>query len=577
MSSDARECPRVTDGRNGFLRKIVTAERLREIMRDARQDDGTGSAAPTFVQCHGCFDIVHPGHIRYLQFARDQGDRLIVSITGDAAIHKGATRPYIPQELRAENLAALEFVDYVVIDPHPTAAPLLGALRPDIYVKGEEYATSSDPRFAEERRVVESCGGRVLFSSGQVVFSSTRLAETLQASEEPRRLEVICKRHEITLHRLRALMDRMSRQRVLVVGDACLERYIFCGEAAMAGEAAHLSLTALERVDQLGGAALLAAQAASLGARVTLATNFAEDEPSCVVLQRLRSLGVGLVSIQPRAELPVRSRFLVDDQKVFRVDRGAARPLDSHFERRARDVLSEVSKQADMILFLDAGYGLLTAALLQKVLPELRRRVAMLCGGSTEPLGTVSSFRDFDMIGTSERRMRMILGDPSGGLSSLAYRMMDQTQSTQLIVTMGRRGTVVFDRPTHDRKDRHWQDRLRSEYLPSPPVHVADRLGESETVLAASALALACGATLMQAAYLGEAAAAVQIGRLGTTPVDVDTVGRYLAGRPEIAGDHPLAQPGGVRCAGAPAMRTAVRDAGTHARQTAAAPEFLGV
>src|SRR5688572_26138252 len=73
------------------------------------------------VQCHGCFDIVHPGHLRYLRFAKSQGDVLLVSITSDRHVGKGAERPFVGERLRAESLAALEAVDYVVIDDHEWA------------------------------------------------------------------------------------------------------------------------------------------------------------------------------------------------------------------------------------------------------------------------------------------------------------------------------------------------------------------------------------------------------------------------------------------------------------------------
>ena len=112
-----------------FQRKIVDHDRLLEVVREAR------AAGKTIVQCHGCFDIVHPGHIRYLEFARRQGDVLVVSVTGDSDVSKGASRPYIPQELRAENLAALMFVDFVIVNTAPTAEGLLDRLRPDFYVK----------------------------------------------------------------------------------------------------------------------------------------------------------------------------------------------------------------------------------------------------------------------------------------------------------------------------------------------------------------------------------------------------------------------------------------------------------
>src|SRR5512146_804676 len=131
-----------------YTRKIVNRHELIEAARAAQ------AAGHTVVHCHGCFDIVHPGHVRYLEFARRQGDLLVVSLTGDSQVNKGDQRPYIPEELRAESLAALEVVDLVYINPDPTACGLLHDLRPDIYVKGREYEHSADRGFLAERHAV---------------------------------------------------------------------------------------------------------------------------------------------------------------------------------------------------------------------------------------------------------------------------------------------------------------------------------------------------------------------------------------------------------------------------------------
>src|ERR1700733_2232793 len=126
-------------------RKIVSLEGLVGMRGTAR------AGGKTVVHCHGCFDIVHPGHIRYFQFAKQQGDVLIVSLTGDPHVGKGEGRPYVPEELRAENLAALEFVDWVYINPTQTAVELLGKLKPDIYLKGREYEYNNHPGFVKEK------------------------------------------------------------------------------------------------------------------------------------------------------------------------------------------------------------------------------------------------------------------------------------------------------------------------------------------------------------------------------------------------------------------------------------------
>src|SRR5437764_11115255 len=99
--------------------KVCNLKRLLQLRLKAR------AQGKTIVQCHGCFDIVHPGHIQYLQFAKAQGDILVVSVSADPQVNKGADRPLIPDDLRAASLAALECVDLVYVNPHPTAVELL--------------------------------------------------------------------------------------------------------------------------------------------------------------------------------------------------------------------------------------------------------------------------------------------------------------------------------------------------------------------------------------------------------------------------------------------------------------------
>jgi len=259
-----------TKTRPGFERKILSLETLLTHRKAARQ------AGKTVVQCHGCFDIVHPGHIRYLQFAKQQGDLLVVSITGDPHVGKGEGRPYVPQELRAENLAALEFVDYVYVNPVPTAVELLVALQPDIYIKGREYERNQHVGFLKERHTVEGYGGRVIFSSGDVVYSSSHIidnyAQRLDLEQE--KLGLFCQRYDITRQSLGRLLDAMLDRPYVVVGDVIIDRYQYCDAADISSDAPVMSLVPLETKDYLGGAAIIARHLAELGAKPTLIGSF---------------------------------------------------------------------------------------------------------------------------------------------------------------------------------------------------------------------------------------------------------------------------------------------------------------
>ncbi len=117
----------------GFRRKIKTREELREAI-------GPLPREKKVIMCHGTFDLVHPGHIRHLMYAKDHADVLVVSLTSDAHINKANFRPFVPQDLRAMNLAALECVDYVIIDEDATPIENLKVIQPDFFAKGYEYS-----------------------------------------------------------------------------------------------------------------------------------------------------------------------------------------------------------------------------------------------------------------------------------------------------------------------------------------------------------------------------------------------------------------------------------------------------
>lgn len=510
-------------------RKIVTRQRLLHLVERARE------RGQSIVQCHGCFDIVHPGHIRYLEFAARQGDLLIVSLTGDADVAKGAQRPYIPEELRAESLAALECVDLVIIDPHPTAENILADVRPDVYVKGREYERSADPRFLRERRVVEDRGGSVMFSSGEVVYSSTTLIDSLACDSdvESERLKVLCERRGITRASLHDTIERFRGLRVLVVGDVVVDRYVFCDAIDVASEAPMMALKTLDEQSYVGGAAIVARHAAALGARAFLLTAGASDEHSRRVEEVLESEGVEAHVLRCRPKVVEKTRYLVGDNKLFKVETGERVPLDSLAERLATKILDEQAN-FDVAIFCDFGYGMITGGFMQRVMGRLRERIRIIAADVSGTRASLLNFRHADLLCPTERELRSNLHDYERGLSSVAYDLLSQTQAKHLFVTLEKRGLVVFDRPTDDPEAPEWSHRLLSEHLPSFADRPVDRLGGGDALLATSALSLGAGANLTQAAYLGNAAAAIELGILGNAPIHALTLRRWVEDRTEL-------------------------------------------
>ena len=131
---------------------IVTREALVKLIEEDRRSGRTIAFA------NGCFDLLHAGHVRYLQAAAAEADRLVVAVNGDeTAGLKGPGRPLLRAVERAEIVAALRGVDYVIIFPEPTVAPLLTLIRPDVHCKGTDYTVETVP----ERDIVRAYGGRI--------------------------------------------------------------------------------------------------------------------------------------------------------------------------------------------------------------------------------------------------------------------------------------------------------------------------------------------------------------------------------------------------------------------------------
>ena len=160
--------------------KLLSRKELAEVRRHMAAD------GRRLVLTNGCFDLLHVGHVRYLGAARDLGDALAVAVNSDASTRrlKGPGRPITDQEDRAEVLAALEAVDFVTIFDEDTAAELVSEVRPDIYVKGGDYAADpGDPRFPPEGRIVAGYGGEVRTIEFIPGRSTTSLIERMERTE----------------------------------------------------------------------------------------------------------------------------------------------------------------------------------------------------------------------------------------------------------------------------------------------------------------------------------------------------------------------------------------------------------
>ena len=344
------------DPSNTYRRKVKTRDELRQII-------GSRPRARKVIMCHGTFDLVHPGHLRHLMYAKSKGDILIASLTSDAHISKANYRPFVPQQLRAMNLAALEIVDYVIIDEQPTPLENIAHLQPDYFAKGYEYTGDGiHPKTQQEIDVLNAYGGEIIFTPGDIVFSSSHIIESAPPQIGVEKLLALMEAEAVTFAALRNVLDECRGLRVHVLGDTIVDSYRYCTPiGSSAGKTPTLSVQLEEQVDFAGGAAVVARHLRAAGAEVTFSTVLGDDARRDFVLAEMEQHGVRcLPVVDPTRPTTEKTAYIADGYRLLKVDRVDNRPISEKIAHQFIDALA--SADVDAYVFSDFRHGIFSKA-----------------------------------------------------------------------------------------------------------------------------------------------------------------------------------------------------------------------
>jgi rfaE bifunctional protein kinase chain/domain/rfaE bifunctional protein nucleotidyltransferase chain/domain len=467
------------------------------------------------IMCHGTFDIVHPGHVRHLLYAKSKADILVASLTADAHIVKAQFRPFVPQELRAFNLAALECVDYVVIDTDPTPLRNISVIQPDYFAKGYEYTSHGlHPRTAEEKTTVESYGGELLFTPGDIVYSSSNIIETEPPAIATEKLIALLDAEGLDLDRLRGAIDKLAKVRVHVIGDTIIDSYTHCAMIGGMTKTPTMSVRFEEKTDFVGGAGIVAKHLKSAGAEVTFSTVLGDDALAEFALKDLEAAGVNCEPIIDRTRPTTNKNAIIAGKyNLLKVDTVDNRSIS---ERIVNTLAEQIrSTPADIVVFSDFRHGMFnrdTIPPLTKSIPPDVFRVADSQVASR--WGNILEFHGFDLITPNEREARFALGDQDSVVRPLGLELYKQAGCKTLLLKLGERGLIAFRSLPKQEED------VRSFFaLDSFADRVNDAVGSGDALLAYATLSLFATGSAVIAACLGSFAAAVECEHEGNVPV----------------------------------------------------------
>ena len=498
----------------GFRRKIKSREQLREAI-------GPLPRERKVIMCHGTFDLVHPGHIRHLMYAKDHADILVASLTSDAHINKANFRPFVPQDLRAMNLAALECVDYVIIDENATPIENLKFIQPDLFAKGYEYSAEGiHPRTREEMAAIESYGGELLFTPGDLVLSSSAIIETTPPNLAMEKLLALLHSEGLEFDDLKTALTKLKGVKVHVLGDTIVDSYTYCSLIGGTAKTPTFSVKYEREVNVPGGAAVVAKHLRRAGADVVFSTVLGDDALKDFVLDDLKANGIDCHAvIDPTRPTTQKNAFITNGYRMLKVDKLDNRPISEHTVDAMKEQLQR--HPVDAVVFSDFRHGIfnkLTIPQLAGAIPAGAVRVAD--SQVANRWGNILEFEGFDLITPNEREARFALGDQDSTIRPLALDLYRKAGCKLLILKLGERGMITYRAPSHEVRSFFTVDSFADK--------VVDAVGSGDALLSYATLSLVATKSNVIGSILGALAAAVACENDGNDPVAPESVLKKL-------------------------------------------------
>ncbi len=463
------------------------------------------------ILCHGVFDIVHPGHIRHLTYAKSQCDILVVSCTSDKFIDKGVYRPHIPQKMRALNLAALEMVDFVLIDDNKKPLNLLIKLKPDFFAKGFEYTSKGLPQATqEEKSVIDRYGGKLIFTPGDIVYSSTKFLNYSPPNLDLEKLDLIMKTNKISFDELISIVKNLNTLSVHVLGDTIVDTYTRTNFIGGQTKTPTFSVLYDKEENFVGGAAIVALHLKAAGAKVNFTSLILSDKKGKFVKNQLKKNKITSTFFEEKNRPTTnKNTFISSNYRLLKVDTLSNAPVA---EETLEKIVKNIKKsRSDIIVFSDFRHGIFNPSSITKLLKAIPKKTFKVGDSQVASRwGNITQFRNFDLITPNEREARFSLADQDSTVGKLAGLLLERTNYKNLILKLGPRGVFC-------------NGYVKNKYSPFSigafAKNVVDPVGSGDALLAYSSLVLKKSKSLIKSSIIGSFAAACECETEGNIPV----------------------------------------------------------
>jgi rfaE bifunctional protein kinase chain/domain/rfaE bifunctional protein nucleotidyltransferase chain/domain len=501
---------------NSFKSKIFS---IGDLVRRVAKEKKHGKK---IVMCHGTFDLVHPGHIRHLYYAKEKGDILIVSLTGDKFVTKKTSGTYVPEDLRVRNIAALELVDYTFIDQDYTPIKSIKRIKPDLFVKGFEYNDNdnANDKTLDEKEAVEKFGGKIIFSPGDVVYSSTKFQKTLKPDLKYEKFNSLLKKENISLKSIIQLLNKKHKIKIHVIGDVIIDKYNYCDLIGQSTKTPTFSIRPFKSEKFVGGSGIVAKHLKSLGADVVLTTLAGEDEHKKFLEEDLKKNKINLNILLNKSKQTVfKERFWCDNYKVIQVDYVDNSIIENNNQKKILNIISK--NDYDCIVFSDFRHGMFNKEIIKLYSDLIHPGVTKVADSQVSSRwGNITDFAGFDILFPNEMEARFSLADQDSGVRSVGAKIIEKSNCKNLVLKLGDKGSMIFRNKGFNAKDFFPLDSFVKNKV--------DTIGAGDAYLAGTTYFYSITKDIVISSVIGNFAAAIACEQDGNVPISKEQIISFI-------------------------------------------------
>lgn len=468
------------------------------------------------VLCCGHFNVIHPGHMRFLSFASAKGKHLAVLLKGDNDLRVEERKHFFSELERRNSLLSLRAVSHVFLRGSLSVDECINHINPKFLVLGHEFQNNIDEEFSKAIEILKRNGGAVLFHPGEKNIETNLLNMDVTGLNYEKQIQFrnVCKRRKIKIDRIQDLISQFKNQNILVLGDLIIDDFRSCEPLGLSSEAPVVVVKELGSTVFTGGAGIVAAHVSSLGGKSCLLSVRGDDREgvnACFDLDKSK-VSHQLIVDNSRPTT-FKTRFIVGTQKLFRVSKLSDHDVKPEIEREIISKLEKLMPDADGLIVSDFVYGVVTENILNKAMLLASKHNVRLFGDlqcSTQ-LGNVLKFKGFDVILPTEKEARLAINNKDDSLEFVSQVLLEKSNCKSLVITLNSQGSIVYNKVDGGHVEK--------EHFPALSSNPVDVSGAGDSMLSAMSLAICSGADPIEASLIGSIVSSCAVEILGNKPI----------------------------------------------------------